>query len=85
MQRTVADLPLKQPVDLTVLRDGKNIVLHVTITEQPGDFGLARPGTEQEKPSTSDGIVMDKIGIELATWIRGWPRSLATPRVRRAP
>jgi serine protease Do len=67
LQRTVADLPLKQPVELKVMRDGKNVVLHVTIEEQPGDFGYARATNEQpEKPSSSDGIVMDKLGIELA-------------------
>jgi serine protease Do len=68
LQRTVADLPLKQPVDVTVVRDGKSVVLHVTITEQPGDFGLARAGAanESDRPSTPDGIVMDKIGMELA-------------------
>jgi serine protease Do len=67
LQRVVADLPLKQPVDVAVLRDGKNIVLHVTVEEQPGDFGFARAGNEEERPPSSfDGIVLDKLGIELA-------------------
>src|SRR5262249_25779385 len=41
LQTVVAGLPLNQPVEVTVLRDGKPQTLHVTIEEQPKAYGTA--------------------------------------------
>src|SRR5207248_117078 len=47
LQNIVADLPLKKPVDVTVLRDGKTQAIPVTIEEQPEEFGTARAPAPQ--------------------------------------
>jgi serine protease Do len=67
LQRIVANLPLGKPVDMAVLRDGKDQKLSVTIEEQPQDFGTPRVQTprapeRREKSATS----LDKIGVEVS-------------------
>jgi serine protease Do len=65
LQTIVAGLPLKKPVDITVLRDGKTRVLPVTILEQPGDFGTARAPTPPQAPENPQSVGLDKVGIEV--------------------
>jgi len=65
VQRLVADLPLKKPVEVKVLRDGKIVPLQVTIEEQPGDFGYARTPAQRATPSNPNSVALDKIGIEI--------------------
>jgi serine protease Do len=66
LQRVVAGLPLHKPVNLEVLRDGKNQSLSVTIEEQPTDYGTVarrplRPAPEREKQS----LTLSKLGMEV--------------------
>jgi serine protease Do len=66
LQTIVAGLPLRKPVDVTVLRDGKSRVLSITIEEQPNEFGTATapaPRRPQENPET---IPLEKAGMEIA-------------------
>ena len=66
LQRTVATLPLKKPVDVNVLRDGKEKTLQVTIEEQPKDFGSARlPAQPAPRAQKKESIALDKFGVEL--------------------
>jgi serine protease Do len=66
LQRLVAGLPLGKAVNVTILRDGKEKVLPVTIEEQPQEFGTVKapklPTQRRETPTTS----LDKIGVEVA-------------------
>jgi serine protease Do len=66
LQHLVAALPLKKPVDVNVVRDGKNLVLHVTIEEQPGDYGYARAPVQRGPNPNARTVPLDKIGIEVA-------------------
>jgi serine protease Do len=66
LQRMVAELTLKKPVEVTVLRDGKSRTMSVTIEEQPGDFGLARAPAAHAPRSSAESIALDKIGIDVA-------------------
>jgi len=67
LQRVVAGLPLRKPADVTVVRDGKSVVIPVTIDEQPDDYGVAR-GSVPAVPrgERTDSVKIDKIGIEVA-------------------
>jgi serine protease Do len=66
MQRVVATLPLGKPVDVGLIRDGKPLMVKVTIEEQPQDFGALR--VPAQKPSRSNeraAIKLDAIGVEI--------------------
>jgi serine protease Do len=66
LQHKVATLPLKKPVDVTVFRDGKSKDLHVTIEEQPSDFGLSSVPTPPSQDKSHKGKRLEKIGVEIA-------------------
>jgi len=66
LQHTVAGLPLRKPVEVTVVRDGKAKELQVTIEEQPNDFGLAGVPAYPSPGRSQQGTRLDKIGIEIA-------------------
>jgi serine protease Do len=65
LQTEVAGLPLGKPVDLKLLRDGKDMTLKVTIEEQPQQFGTAR--VPQPRPSAEErsAVKIDKVGVEV--------------------
>jgi serine protease Do len=65
LQHIVAGLPLKKPVDLSIVRDGNNMTLHVTIEEQPSEFGNARAPAPRPTPNRSKSESVDKLGIEI--------------------
>jgi len=65
LQAIVAGLPLRKPVDVTVLREGKTRVLPVAIEEQPGDFGSARAPTSRKTPESPTSVDLDKVGMEI--------------------
>jgi serine protease Do len=68
LQHIVGHLPLGEPVDITVIRDGKSRVLTATIKEQPDNYGVPvrdeqsrrQPRTEQEE------LTVDKVGMDIA-------------------
>ena len=68
LQTVVAGLPLRKPVDVTVLRDGKSRVMPVTIEEQPSSFGMVSggPTPRQQQPEKPSSIGLDKVGLEIS-------------------
>lgn len=72
VQAMVARLPLNQPVEVAVLRDGKAMTLKVTIEEQPKDYGTARLTAPAEPKEDKDAVAMDKLGMELADLTPEW-------------
>jgi serine protease Do len=65
LQTVVAGLELNKPVDLAVIRDGKEKTLQVTVQEQPGDFGTARVPASKEPKREKGSISLDKLGLEV--------------------
>jgi serine protease Do len=55
LQMKVANLPLEKSVDVTVVRDGAEKDLHVSIAEQPQQYGLAAADTG-EPESQAGGL-----------------------------
>ena len=69
LQRLVSSLPLNKSVDVTVIRDGKNLVLPVTIEEQPEDYGVAslqRRGRQAPDEEESEDVSVEKFGFDVA-------------------
>ncbi|HEV2948639.1 MAG TPA: Do family serine endopeptidase [Gemmataceae bacterium] len=65
LQRAVTELPLGQPVDVTLWRDGVSKQVSVTIEEQPRAYGLAAASAdsgEQDAESSS----LDKVGMTIS-------------------
>jgi serine protease Do len=60
LQLAVAGLPLGKPIEVLVIREGKEKKLKVTIEEQPKAFGTAR------RPMVPEGITVKKIGVTVA-------------------
>jgi serine protease Do len=65
LQRIVAELPLGQPVDVTLWRDGVANKLSVTIEEQPRAYGLAAASTESGDQN-SESSSLDKFGMTIS-------------------
>jgi serine protease Do len=66
LQTVVAGLDLHKPVDLAVVRDGKEQTLHVTIEEQPSDYGTARvPAPRDSNRREKGSISVDKLGLDV--------------------
>jgi serine protease Do len=66
LQTAVASLPLGQPVQLQVVREGKPVNLEVTIEEQPQDFGTARVPVPQAPHKEKEGVKLEQVGLEVA-------------------
>jgi serine protease Do len=69
LQRLVSSLPVHKTVDVTVMRDGKKLVLPVTIEEQPENYGLEEmQGSRQQRPNGEDNeeLSVDKFGFDVA-------------------
>jgi serine protease Do len=97
LQTVVAGLPLKKPVDVVVMRDGREKQLHVTIEEQPAQYGSTRTiptqqrrraAGEEDEPET---FKVPKIGLEAvdltpeAATKFGYKEGLKGALVTRAP
>ncbi|MDB5306001.1 MAG: hypothetical protein JWO38_203 [Gemmataceae bacterium] len=66
VQRVASGLPLGQPADVTVIRDGKLIVAKVVIEEQPAAYGTAVPPAPAQ-PGVQPAIVpFQGLGIAVA-------------------
>jgi serine protease Do len=63
LQRSVAELPLGKPVDVTVWREGAGKKLSVTIEEQPRAYGLAANATNESAEENAESSSLDKIGV----------------------
>jgi serine protease Do len=69
LQHLVGGLPLKKPVDVTLIRDGKTKVIPVTVEEQPENFGVASGDSRRPRsPSGSEEeeLSADKVGMKLS-------------------
>jgi serine protease Do len=68
LQRVVGGLPLNKSVDITVVRDGKTLVIPVTIEEQPADYGVTTlQGRGKSTPKEDDeDVSVDKFGFDIA-------------------
>jgi serine protease Do len=66
LQETVMTLPLNKAAEIDVLRDGKAQTLHVTIEEQPKEFGYTKTRTPVRTPTEADTVPLDKLGLEIA-------------------
>jgi serine protease Do len=66
LQSVVAGLPLGKPVEVSVVRDGKEQALQVTIEEQPQSYGLTRvPAARDSNGESKDGVSLEKLGVEV--------------------
>jgi serine protease Do len=66
LQSVVAGLPTGKAADMTVVRDGKSKVLHVTVAEQPRDFGpTAEAPSPRPERREAGSVSIDKYGLEV--------------------
>jgi serine protease Do len=68
LQHYVAMVPLRKPIELTVLRDGKTSTVSVMVEEQPANYGLTareESPSEQQKSEIEEQAV-EKVGINIA-------------------
>ena len=65
LQRLIATLPLKKAAEFSLVRDGAALKAPVTIEEQPKDFGTARVPAPRPPSERSEGVSIDKMGLEL--------------------
>jgi serine protease Do len=69
LQHIVAGLPLKKPIDVTIVRDGQTKVLPVTIEEQPENYGVVSSATRRPRRATESDVEefsADKVGMKLS-------------------
>ncbi len=64
LQKLVLSLPVGKTIAVQCLRDGQPKSFQVTIEEQPRKFGMERVTLPRRIERDSDGIVIDKIGVE---------------------
>jgi len=64
LQLIVARLPVGKTVTIQGLRDGQVKTFQVTIEEQPHKYGTTRVPLPRRMERESDGIEIDKIGVE---------------------
>jgi serine protease Do len=65
LQTAVAGLPLNQPVDMEVFREGKPRTLHVKVQEQPREYGVVRTAAPRSVERSQDSVRLDKVGLEV--------------------
>ena len=65
MQQVVAGLPAGKPAEVSVVRDGKNETVTITVEAQPQDFGTASITPVQPARPEDDAINLDKIGLKV--------------------
>jgi serine protease Do len=65
LQNAVMGLPLNNAVDVAIVRDGKPKTLHITIEEQPKEFGTVQYATSHPAEQSEEAISVDKLGVEV--------------------
>src|SRR5262249_34619202 len=65
LQRLVAGVPLGKPVNVTVVRDGKEKVMAVTVENQPDDFGTTRVPLPRAPKREQNPTSLGKLGAEV--------------------
>jgi serine protease Do len=66
LQTIVSGLPLHKPVPLAVVRDGQPRTMHVTIEEQPEQYGLEQEPVRQRAPADKESVSLNDLGLELS-------------------
>lgn len=70
LQRMIRTAPLDKPMAFSILRDGKQMTLNITIEKQPQDYGLARKTLEFQQPnkkrSAPETMALEKLGIQVS-------------------
>ena len=66
LQGMVAELPLKKPVEMKIVRDNQPLTLQVVIEEQPNDFGTASAPAPRPPQITPETVGIAKVGLEVA-------------------
>jgi serine protease Do len=68
LQRIVGGLAINKPVEIGVIRDGKSMVMEVTIKEQPDNYGLIQPRASAggQTSQDEDSVAVDNVGITVA-------------------
>ncbi|MHB1427042.1 MAG: trypsin-like peptidase domain-containing protein [Gemmataceae bacterium] len=62
--QTVVSRQLGKSVQIRGLRDGRAIIFQATIEEQPHKYGTTRVPTPRRVERESEGVAIDKIGVE---------------------
>ncbi len=65
-QRLVAYLPLKQAVEIQVLRDRQPLALNVTVEEQPKEFSTIMAPAPRRPVNIAAGLPLTKLGMDIA-------------------
>jgi serine protease Do len=79
LQRTVAELPLGKPVDVTVWRDGATKKLQVAVAEQPQGYGLAAAHGSESSEQEAEPSKLDKLGLKVTELTQEQARQLGYP------
>jgi serine protease Do len=66
LQGIVAELPLKKPTEVNLVRDGKPMTVQVTIEEQPNEFGSASAPAPRQAPRDAPTVPLAKFGLEVS-------------------
>ena len=69
LQRVVGGLPIKEPVDVGIVREGANKVVQVTIAEQPENYGIrtVRTGaTPKATEEEAEELSLDNFGMTIS-------------------
>jgi serine protease Do len=66
LQSIVLDLPLNKAADVALVRDSHPMNVHVTIEEQPNDFGYASVPAQRQPQAAPATISLAKVGLDVA-------------------
>jgi serine protease Do len=66
LQGIVAGLPLRQPTEVKLVRDNQPVTVHVTVEEQPNDFGTASAPAPRQPQTSSASVAVANVGLEVA-------------------
>jgi len=66
LQGIVMDLPLGKAAEIQVVRDSQPVAVHVTVEEQPTDFGYASAPAVRQPQAAPATVGLGKIGVDVA-------------------
>jgi serine protease Do len=82
LQSVVASLPLGKPIEVKIVRGGKDKTLKITIEEQPRDFGTARTLAPESIINEKAGLAVTDLTTDLGRAL-GYPRSVKGALITR--
>jgi serine protease Do len=69
LQHIVGSLSINKPVDIGVVRDGESKVVHVTIAEQPDNYGIRTvrtSGSPRSSDQDAEEVTLDNFGMGIS-------------------